>query len=62
MEAYLCRISTFPFWPLNDSIHRMWGHCADKIRELGGYSLGLISECAMERMVGIELFLIKLWA
>ena len=50
-EAYLHRISIFSFWKMNDSVHRMWGHCIIRIRELGGYSLGLISETPLERMV-----------
>ena len=58
-EAYLHRITIFHFWPMNDSVHRMWGHCIDKIRELGGYSLGLISETPLERMHKIVRDLLK---
>ena len=55
-EAYVLRTKTFKWWPINESIHRFWGHCIYKIRKLDGFSLGLISECAMERMVGIQFF------
>ena len=34
---------------MNDSKHRLWSHSARKMRRLGGYSLGLISENALER-------------
>ena len=60
MEAYMLRITAFPFWsPINKSVHRMWAHCIAKIKKLGGFSLGLISESAMERMVSAALFRLK---
>ena len=55
-EAYVLRCKTFKWWPINESIHRMWGHCIYKIQKLNGYALGPISECAMERMVSIDFF------
>ena len=49
-EAYLHRLKSIDYWPMNKSIHRMWCHCCQKMRKLG-FSLGLISENALERMV-----------
>ena len=52
MEAYMYRITMFDFyWPLNDSIHRMWGHCIERIKKMYGFSLGLQSEGPLERQV-----------
>ena len=53
VEAYILRTETFSFWPMNDTIHRMWGHCIYKMQKLGGRSFGLISENSIERMVCI---------
>ena len=50
-EAYYHRITIFKFWEMNDSVHRIWGHCIHQIQELGGYSCGLISETPLESMV-----------
>ena len=50
IEAYVHRISIFKFWEINPSVHRMWSHCVNKMQELGGYSLGLISETPLESM------------
>ena len=54
LEAYLYRITIFDFWPLNDSVHRIWSHVIERIKELYGFSLGLVSECALERSVSIR--------
>ena len=48
-KAYIYQLKKFPFWPMNDSKHRLWTHSARKMRLLGGYSCGLISENALER-------------
>ena len=53
-EAYIFRLKSFTYWPKNMSIHRLWGHSAQKMEKLGGYSLGLISENSLERMVCIS--------
>ena len=50
-KAYITQLKGFKFWPMNDSKHRCWSHCARKIRLLYGRSLGLISENALERSV-----------
>ena len=49
-EAYLYRLKAIDFWPMNKSLHRLWSHSAQKMRKLG-FSTGLISENALERMV-----------
>ena len=51
--AYVFRLKSFPYWPMNDSIHRIWGHSAQQMKKLGGHSLGLKSENALERMVNM---------
>ena len=51
MDAYMFRITCLNFWPMNDSVHRMWAHCIYKIRKLHGFSTGLISEGPLECMV-----------
>ena len=50
-EAYITQLKTFKFWPMNDSKHRLWSHSAIRMRQLGGYATGLISENALERSV-----------
>ena len=50
------RITIFKFWGMNESVHRMWAHCINKIQKLGGYSCGLISETPLESMVCIFVF------
>ena len=52
-EAYIFRLKSFTYWPKNMSIHRLWGHSAQKMEKLGGFSLGLVSENSLERMVCI---------
>ena len=54
-EAYEFRVKLFDFWPINDSVHRIWGHCIWTIRELGGFSGGLISETPLESCVCIHI-------
>ena len=55
-EAYLYRRKSIDYWPMNKSIHRLWCHSAQKMRQLG-FSLGIISENALERMVMIFLIM-----
>ena len=33
--AYIFRLKSFPYWPMNDSIHRIWGHSAQQMIKLG---------------------------
>ena len=49
-NAYVFRLRNIKYWPMNKSIHRLWSHSARKMRQLG-YSLGIISENPLERMV-----------
>ena len=49
-NAYIFRLRSIKYWPMNKSIHRFWTHSARKMRQLG-YSLGIISENPLERMV-----------
>ena len=50
-KAYITQLKMFKFWPMNDSKHRLWSHNAERMTQLGGYSLGLISENGLERSV-----------
>ena len=51
-EAYVYHTTVFDFyWPTNDSVHRMWAHCIQRIEKLYGFSLGLQSEGPLERQV-----------
>ena len=53
-EAYVYRTTIFDFyWPMNDSVHRMWAHCIERMEQLHGFSLGLVSEGPLERQVCI---------
>ena len=56
-NAYIFRLKNIKYWPMNKSIHRLWSHCARKMQQLG-YSLGLISENSLERMVRFILLIV----
>ena len=51
-NAYVFRKRNIEYWPMNKSIHRLWAHSAQKMQQLG-YSLGIISENSLERMVSV---------
>ena len=47
-EAYLHLLKCFPFCNIATSIHRVWAHCAEKMRAMGNHGLGQLSETPLE--------------
>ena len=49
-QAYAHQLRSFPFQPINKSIHRICGHCCDKMEQLDA-GMAQISENCLEHQV-----------
>ena len=50
--AYVHRLISYPFHPINESVQRILSHCCDKMEEIDA-GLGQLSETCLESQVGI---------